>query len=302
MTDKNTEFQLNNPPFEKDASSPLQKKIIKIGGRIIDFEIPKVMGIVNVTPDSFFEGSRMKSEDHVIQTVEQMLSEGATFIDLGAYSTRPGAAEVSEEEEIKRLVPVVRTLRKRFPEVILSIDTFRARVAEAAVVEGAHLINDISAGDLDKKMIETVSRLKVPYVFMHMKGSPQTMTKLSQYENVTHEVFSYLSAKINQLREAGISELILDPGFGFAKTIEHNYQLLNQLETFQSLNVPVLAGLSRKTMIWKVLGIENKDALNGTTVLNTIALTKGANILRVHDVKPAMEAITLLNKMKGLTN
>jgi len=297
MTDKNTEFQSNNLSFEKDASTPLQKKIINVGGHIIDFQIPKVMGIVNVTPDSFFEGSRMKSEEHAVQTVEQMIGEGAVFIDLGAYSTRPGAAEVSEEEEIKRLVPVVKTLAKRFPEAILSIDTFRAKVAEATVFEGAHLINDISAGELDRRMIETVVRLKVPYVFMHMKGSPQTMTKLSQYENVTNEVFSYLSAKIDQLRQAGITDLILDPGFGFAKTIEHNYQLLNQMEIFRSFNVPVLAGLSRKTMIWKVLGIENKDALNGTTVLNTVALTKGADILRVHDVKPAMEAVTLINKM-----
>lgn len=272
-------------------------KTINAGGRVIDFKIPKVMGIVNITPDSFFEGSRINSVDQALHTVEQMLNEGADFIDLGAYSSRPGAADISEMEEINRLIPIIQSLAREFPQAILSVDTFRSKVAEVAILEGAHLVNDISAGDLDKKMIETIARLKVPYIIMHMKGTPQTMKNHAQYNNVVEEVLKYLSEKIKQLKQAGINDYIIDPGFGFAKTIEHNYELLNKFELFKELDGPLLAGLSRKSMIWKVLDIDNKDALNGTTVLNTIALTKGANILRVHDVKPAVEAVTLIKQL-----
>ncbi|MGV3509355.1 MAG: dihydropteroate synthase [Sphingobacteriaceae bacterium] len=271
-------------------------KSLRIGDQIIDFNVPRVMGILNITPDSFFEESRIDSEDQALRTVEKMLAEGADFVDIGAYSSRPGAADISESEEIGRLIPIIQALTKEFPQAILSVDTFRSKVAEAAILEGAHIINDISAGDLDAKMIETVARLNVPYIIMHMKGTPQTMKSLSQYDDVVDEVLNYLSAKVQQLKQAGITEYIIDPGFGFAKTIEHNYKLLNKFELFTEFDGPVLAGLSRKSMIWKVLNVDNKDALNGTTVLNTIALIKGADILRVHDVKEAVEAVKLVGR------
>jgi len=297
MADKNTEFHQNNLSFRIDPSTAFEKKTLNVGGRLIDFEIPKIMGILNITPDSFFEGSRVDSIQQALETAERMFNEGADFIDVGAYSSRPGASDVSESEEISRLLPIVKALIKEFPQALISVDTFRSKIAEAGILEGASIINDISAGDLDVNMIETVARLKVPYIIMHMKGTPQTMKGLAQYDNVVTDVMKYLFKKIEQLEQAGIADYVLDPGFGFAKTIEHNYELLNQFELFKSLGAPVLAGLSRKSMIWKVLGIENKDALNGTTVLNTIALMKGADILRVHDVKPAVEAVTLMQNM-----
>ncbi len=299
MADKNTEFHQNKLSFRTDAATHFEKKTLNVGGRLVDFATPKVMGILNITPDSFFEGSRIDSIQQALKTVENMFEEGADFIDVGAYSSRPGAVDVSENEEISRLLPIVEAIIKEFPQALISVDTFRSKVAEAAVLEGASIINDISAGDLDVNMIETVARLKVPYIVMHMKGTPQTMKGLAQYDNIVTDVMKYLLNKIEQLKKAGIVDYILDPGFGFAKTIDHNYELLNQFELFKSLGAPVLAGLSRKSMIWKVLGIENKDALNGTTVLNTIALMKGADILRVHDVKPAVEAVTLVKKMIG---
>lgn len=274
-------------------------KTIKVQGRVIEFDKPKVMGILNITPDSFYAGSRVSSIEEAIRRSGEMVKDGADFLDIGAYSSRPGAVDISEKEEIERLLPVVEAVVKEFPEVIISIDTFRSAVAERAVGQGAHVINDISAGDLDSKMIETVARLKVPYVFMHTKGSPQNMKQLAVYEDVVAEVLEYLSRKTRQLNDAGIEDIILDPGFGFAKTIIHNYELLNQLEQFQSLNLPVLAGLSRKSMIWKVLGVSSDEALNGTTVLNTVALMKGADILRVHDVKEAVEAVELIENMKS---
>lgn len=298
MADKNTEIHQNNKPIAIDASARFKKKSINVGGSIIRFERPKVMGILNLTPDSFFEGSRVSSADQAVIAAEKMFAEGAHFIDVGAYSSRPGAADVSEAEEMDRLVPVIRALVKEFPKAILSVDTFRSKIAEAAVQEGVRMINDISGGDLDSDMIQTVARLKVPYILMHMKGTPQTMKQLAQYDDVVAEVFKQLYSKIQRLREAGIVDYIIDPGFGFAKTIEHNYELLNKLEFFEELGAPVLAGVSRKSMIWKVLDIESEDALNGTTVLNTIALMKGADILRVHDVKPAVEAVALTEKLK----
>lgn len=273
-------------------------KIIKIGGRTVEFNQPKVMGILNSTPDSFYAGSRIASTDQAVRKAAEMLEQGADFLDIGAYSSRQGAEDISEKEETARLLPVVKAIVKKFPKVIISIDTFRSGVAEQAVDAGAHIINDISAGDLDAKMIGTVARLKVPYVFMHTKGTPQNMKDLAVYENVVTDVLEYLRQKTKQLKDAGIENIILDPGFGFAKTIEHNYQLLNKLEDFQSLNLPVLAGMSRKSMIWKVLGISNNEALNGTTVLNTVALMKGADILRVHDVRAAVEAVQLVEKLK----
>ncbi|HEX8376863.1 MAG TPA: dihydropteroate synthase [Pedobacter sp.] len=277
----------------------LKSKSINVKGRLINLDQPKVMGILNITPDSFFAGSRINSLEQALKAAEKMLVEGATFLDIGAYSSRPGADQITEEEELNRLLPVLKALVKEFPEAIFSIDTFRAKVAATAVAEGADMVNDISAGELDATMIETISRLKVPYIFMHMKGTPQTMKQLANYEDVVSEVYESLKVKIARFQEAGITDLILDPGFGFAKTIEHNYKLLNQFELFENLNVPVLAGLSRKSMIWKTLEIDSKDALNGTTVLNTIALMKGVNILRVHDIRPAVEAITLIEKLKS---
>ena len=280
-------------------STEIKKKIITVGGRTIDFNVPKVMGILNTTPDSFFAGSRISSVEHALKASRQMIAEGADFIDIGAYSSRPGAIDISEKEEAGRLLPIVKAILKEFPEAILSIDTFRSEIAEAAISEGAHIINDISAGELDDKMIDTISRLKVPYIIMHMRGNPQTMKGLADYENVVDEVYNYLSTKLLILQEKGIRDIVIDPGFGFAKTIEHNYEILNSFERFTSLGYPILAGLSRKSMIWKVLEVPNEEALNGTTVLNTIALIKGANILRVHDVKAAVEAVKLLEKMKS---
>ncbi|HEY0056454.1 MAG TPA: dihydropteroate synthase [Pedobacter sp.] len=298
MADKNTEIHQNNLSFEKHGLLKVESKSIIVKGGLMDFNQPKVMGILNVTPDSFFADSRINSVEQALKVAENMLVEGATFLDIGAYSSRPGADHISEEEEWNRLLPTLKKLVKEFPGAILSIDTFRAKIAEAAISEGADLINDISAGELDPAMGETVSRLKVPYIFMHMKGTPQTMKQLAIYEDVVSEVYESLKNKIAHFKEAGIADLILDPGFGFAKTIEHNYQLLGKLEFFKQLNVPVLAGLSRKSMIWKTLDIDSKDSLNGSTVLNTIALMKGANILRVHDVKPAIEAILLVEKLR----
>ena len=299
MADKNTEIHQNNLSFEEDELKRMKTKSINVKGQLIDFGKPKVMGILNITPDSFFAGSRINSLEQALKAAEKMLLEDANFLDLGAYSSRPGADHITEEEELNRLLPVLKGLVKEFPNAIITIDTFRSKIAEIAILEGAHIINDISAGELDAAMIETVSRLKVPYLFMHMKGTPQTMKQLAQYEDVVSEVYASLKVKITRFQEAGITDLILDPGFGFAKTIEHNYRLLNHLDLFLNLDVPVLAGLSRKSMIWKTLDIDSKEALNGTTVLNTIALMKGANILRVHDVKPAVEAVILIEKMKA---
>jgi dihydropteroate synthase len=296
MADKNTENHQNRFITQTDASNKFLKKSINAGGRLITFEKPGVMGILNITPDSFFEGSRVSSVQQAVKTAEKMLTEGADFLDLGAYSSRPGATDISQDEELDRLIPVVRALVQEFPDAVLSIDTFRSAVADAAVSEGAHLINDISAGDLDPAMIDTIARLKVPYLIMHMKGTPQTMKNLAQYDDVVTEVYQYLYNKIQQLKLAGIKDYIVDPGFGFAKTIDHNYELLQQFDLFKMIGAPVLAGLSRKSMIWKTLDIDSKDALNGTTVLNTIALMKGADILRVHDVKAAVEVVKLVRK------
>lgn len=270
---------------------------INCKGKLIDFSTPKVMGILNLTPDSFYDGGNYSDEKEIISKVEKMLKEGATFIDVGAYSSRPGAKHISEQEELKRIVPIIKILIEKFPNILLSIDTFRSKVAKECVKEGAAIINDISAGNMDSKMLKTVGEMKVPYIMMHMKGTPQNMQQNPVYENVTQEVLYYFSEKIALARSYGINDIIIDPGFGFGKEIHHNYQLLNDLELFENTELPILAGISRKSMIYKVLASDAKNALNGTTALNTIALYKGASILRVHDVKEAMESITLVNQL-----
>lgn len=266
-------------------------------GNLIDLSSPKVMGILNVTPNSFYDGGKFSNEKDILNRVEKMLLDGATFIDIGAYSSKPNAEFVSEEEEINRLLPVLDAVLKSFPEALLSIDTFRSNVAKIAIENGACIINDISAGSLDENMFQTVADLQVPYVMMHMKGNPQTMQSLTQYENITKEMLFYFSEKVAKARSFGINDLIIDPGFGFAKTTDQNFEVLNNLELFQMLELPVLVGVSRKSMIYKVLETSAEFALNGTTVLNTIALHKGATILRVHDVKEAVECVKLVNQL-----
>jgi dihydropteroate synthase len=270
---------------------------INCRGTLVDLSIPKVMGILNITPNSFYDGGKYSDENSILLQVEKMLSDGATFIDIGAYSSKPNTDFVSEEEETTRLVPIVKLVLKHFPETLISIDTFRANVAKAGIENGACIINDIAAGNLDEKMMQTVVQLQVPYIMMHMKGNPKTMQSLAKYENITKEMLFYFSEKIAKARAMGINDLIVDPGFGFAKTLEQNFEVLNNLELFQMLELPMLVGVSRKSMIYKVLETEADFALNGTTVLNTIALQKGANILRVHDVKEAVEAVKLVSQL-----
>lgn len=256
------------------------------------------MGILNVTPNSFYDGGKHKEINSIIHQVDKMLSEGADFIDIGAYSSKPSAEFVSEEEEIKRLVPIVKSLVETFPNIILSVDTFRAQVAKASVEHGVAMVNDIAAGLLDDKMLETVAQLKVPYIMMHMRGNPQTMQSLTQYDDIVKEMIFYFSERIQKARSFGISDIVIDPGFGFAKTLEQNYEVLHKMELFEMLELPILVGVSRKSMIYKVLENSPQEALNGTSVLNTIALQKGAKILRVHDVKEAVECIKLVSKLK----
>ena len=270
---------------------------INCKGHLIDLSSPKVMGILNITPDSFYDGGKYNSEKAIIKHVEQMLLEGATFIDIGAYSSKPGADFVSEDEELARILPIITRVLKEFPEALLSIDTFRSRVAKECIQMGAALINDISAGKLDDTMLNTVADLHVPYIMMHMRGTPQTMQKQTVYNNLVKDILFYFSERIAAARQIGIVDMIIDPGFGFAKTLEQNFELLNQLELFNMLELPLLVGLSRKSMIYKTLQNSASEALNGTTALNTIALQKGANILRVHDVKEAIETIKLVQSL-----
>ena len=271
---------------------------INCNGKLIDLSTPKVMGILNVTPNSFYDGGKHKEINSIIHQVDKMLSEGADFIDIGAYSSKPSAEFVSEEEEIKRLVHIIKELVETFPTIILSVDTFRANVARASVENGVAIVNDISAGLLDDKMLETVANLKVPYIMMHMRGNPQTMQSLTDYNDIVKEMIFYFSERIKKARSFGISDIIIDPGFGFAKTLEQNYEVLHKMELFSMLELPLLAGISRKSMIYKVLESSPQEALNGTSVLNAIALQKGAKILRVHDVKEAVECIKLVSKLK----
>ncbi|MFN8290712.1 MAG: dihydropteroate synthase [Chitinophagaceae bacterium] len=269
-------------------------------GRLLTIDKPVVMGIINVTPDSFYAGSRQPGPDNILQAAEKMLEEGATLLDIGGQSTRPGSLRMTAEEELKRVIGPVARIAARFPEAFISIDTFYSRVAREAVQAGAVVVNDISAGALDEAMISTVSALGVPYVLMHMKGSPQTMQAQAVYENVTKEVLDFLIQKTGELRQAGIKDIIIDPGFGFAKTAPHNFELLRGLDAFRLLQCPVLLGLSRKSFIWKTLGVTpaDKEALTGTIALNMAGLLNGASILRVHDVKEAAETIRLFNALQ----
>lgn len=269
---------------------------IRCKGQLIDLATPKVMGILNITPNSFFDGGKYKTEKQILIQVEKMLTDGATFIDIGAYSSKPSAELVTEAEELNRIVPVVQSIVEHFPEAILSIDTFRSELAKVCLANGASIINDISAGNLDDKMLKTIAEYKVPYIMMHMRGTPQTMQTLTNYENVVKEMLFYFAEKIAQARSFGIDDVIIDPGFGFAKTVEQNFTVLQQLELFKMIELPLLVGFSRKSMVYKTLESNAENALNGTTVLNTIALTKGAKILRVHDVKEAVDCVTLFNK------
>lgn len=270
---------------------------INCNGTLIDLSVPKVMGILNVTPNSFYDGGKHREINSIIHQVDKMLSEGADFIDIGAYSSKPSAEFVSELEEIERLKVVVKELINTFPNIVLSVDTFRAAVAKVAVEHGVAIVNDISAGLLDEKMLPTVAELKVPCIMMHMRGNPQTMQSMTKYDDIVKEITFYFSERIQKARSFGISDIIIDPGFGFAKTVEQNYEVLKKMEVFSMLELPLLAGVSRKSMIYKVLETTPQEALNGTTVLNTIALQKGAKILRVHDVKEAVECIKLVSKL-----
>ncbi len=270
-------------------------------GRSLVIDQPLVMGVINVTPDSFYSGSRLQYTDEILQKAEQMLNEGAAIIDIGGQSTRPGSEMVSVENELQRVIGSVHAIRKKFPASFISIDTFYASVARQAAESGADIINDISAGEMDQDMIPTVASLKLPYVLMHKKGMPKTMQQQPEYSDVVKEVLAFMAEKKKQFNEAGIRQLIVDPGFGFGKNAAHNFKLLGHLEEFKKLKCPLLAGLSRKTTIYKTLGITPELALNGTTVLHTIALLNGADILRVHDVKEAMEAIKLVSAYNGST-
>ncbi len=286
-------FQKIDKPFYR------KKRSIQLSGRLIMLDQPVVMGIMNLTPDSFYDGGRYQTEKAVLQRGEEILEQGGLMIDIGAVSTRPGASDVSLEEEINRLLPAARTIRKNFPDAILSVDTFRADVAERIVGEtGDCIINDISGGTLDGKMFETAARLRVPYVLMHLQGTPRTMQKNPSYRDVVKEILLDLSEKVNTLKLLGVNDIIVDPGFGFGKNPDHNYELLNRLDSFRLFELPLLAGLSRKAMIWKLLGVTPEDSLNGTTVLNTLALMGGADILRVHDVRQAVEAVRLVSELK----
>lgn len=274
-------------------------KYINVKGELLDLSQPKVMGILNLTPDSFYADSRKQTEKDIICRVHQILEEGGTFIDMGAYSSRPDAEDVSPEEEMRRLRQGLEIVQRECPEALVSVDTFRADVAKMCVEEyGAALVNDISAGDLDAHMFPTIAQLKVPYILMHMQGNPQTMQLNPHYDNPVKEVIRYFAEKIEKLRTLGVKDLILDPGFGFGKTLKHNYEILDKLEEFQLFQLPVLVGVSRKSMIYKLLNETPEEALNGTTAVHAIALMKGAKILRVHDVKAAVETVHIFNALK----
>ena len=268
---------------------------INCKGKLIDLTTPKVMGILNITPDSFFDGGKFSSDTNILKHTEKMLSEGATFIDVGGYSSRPNAQHISEDEELKRVIPVVELLIKKFPEILISIDTFRSNVATKCVNIGACMINDISAGNMDVKMFTTVAKLQVPYIIMHMQGTPQTMQKSPKHVDIVHEVIHYFSKKLNELHALNVNDIIVDVGFGFGKAPKQNYELHKNLSLFKNLEVPILTGISRKSMLYKLLDITPEKALNATTVANTMALLNGTNILRVHDVKEAVEAIIIVN-------
>ena len=276
-----------------------RKSTISIGDEKIDLSSPIVMGILNVTPDSFFDGNSLKDEKSLLLRAEKMLNEGATILDVGGVSTRPGAEIVSTKEELERLLPAVTAIKKKFPKTPLSVDTFRSWVAVRVMDEiGPIMVNDISGGQLDSKMFETIGKLKVPYILTHMKGTPQNMQENPQYSNLVKEISNYLSEKVRKLTKAGVEDIIIDPGFGFGKEVAHNYELLNRLDSFKVFQLPVMVGLSRKSMIWRILNTDPEHALNGTTIANTLALMGGADILRVHDVKEAMDVVSVFHALK----
>ncbi len=272
---------------------------INCRGNLIDLTTPKVMGILNLTPDSFYSESRNKPDGDFLKNAETMLQEGAFFLDIGGYSTRPGALEVTPDDELKRVIPAVELLLKEFPDALISIDTFRSKIADDCLKAGAALINDISAGNLDEDMMKVVAKHQVPYIMMHMRGTPQTMKDLNHYEDMLREILLFFSQKIKSAHRHGIADVIIDPGFGFSKNIAQNFELLNKMGLLKILELPLLAGLSRKSTIYKTLGCEPAEALNGTSILNTVALLNGANILRVHDVKEAVEAVKLTGCLKN---
>ena len=274
------------------------KKTLNIAGKLLDLSVPKVMGILNATPDSFYADSRVPFVETAYKKAELMLNEGATFLDIGGYSTRPGADKVPESEEIERVLPIIEMITKNFPEAIISIDTFRSKVAREAVKAGAKIINDVSGGNIDPQMFQTVAELNVPCIMMHSRGDEENLTNKTDYQNVTTEVILELQAKMVKLYQLGVKDIVIDPGFGFSKSMVQNYELLNNLEALAVLDVPILTGLSRKSMIWRYLDISANEALNGTTVLNTIVIQKGSSILRVHDVKAAVEIVKLTEKLK----
>ena len=282
--------------MKKTMKTPLY---INVNGRLMDLSEPQVMGILNVTPDSFYAGSRSETEKDIVQRLHQIIDEGASIIDIGGYSSRPNAEHISAAEEMNRLRNGLEIIRKHSPNAVVSVDTFRADVAKMCVEEyGVAIINDISAGQMDEQMFPTIAKLGVPYIIMHMKGTPQDMQVSPKYDHFLKEIFYYFSEKVQKLRDLGVKDIIIDPGFGFGKTLEHNYELMNHLEEFNLFELPLLVGVSRKSMIYKLLGTTPEEALNGTTALHTIALLKGANILRVHDVKEAVESIKIVQKMK----
>ena len=273
------------------------KKTWNLQGAVNQLDRPLVMGIINTTPDSFYNGSRQTSEEQVLSRVKKMVDEGVDIVDIGGYSSRPGADDISPEQELQRVIPAVRSVVKNFPGITLSVDTFRSEVAKAAVDEGARIINDISGGEADPDMFNVVASLKVPYVLMHMRGQPHNMQQFTEYDDLVIEIINYFQEKVKKLKNLGVNDIILDPGFGFAKTLNQNYELLKKLNYFNVLNLPVLVGISRKSMIYKKLGLSAEEALNGTSVLHAIALIQGAMILRVHDVKEAKEAVFLFQEV-----
>ena len=270
---------------------------INCAGKLVDLSTPKIMGILNVTPDSFYDGGVHNSDKKILKHVEKMLNDGAVFIDIGAYSSRPNGKNIGENEELNRVVPALELVNNKFPETIISIDTFRSKVAETCLNSGASIINDISAGEMDKKMMKIVGKYKVPYIMMHMKGNPQNMISRTNYDDMLKEIIKYFSKKINQALSYKINDMIIDPGFGFAKDLRQNYNLLSNMDLLKILDKPIMVGISRKSMIYKSLKTSAKESLNGTTVLNTVSLIKGASILRVHDVKEASECIKLISAL-----
>ncbi len=277
-----------------------RKNTINVGGNLIDFTVPIVMGIVNVTPDSFYDGGKMEDEKVLLSSVEKMINDGAGILDIGAVSTRPGAAVVSTKIELSRLLPAVQAIRNSFPDIPISIDTFRSWVAVRVIDEiGPVIVNDISGGSLDSKMFETIGKMRVPYILSHIQGTPKEMQENPQYDDIIKDISTYLSERVKRLTKFGVLDIIIDPGFGFGKTVDHNYDLLNRLDSFKVFQLPMLVGVSRKSMIWKALGNSPEEALNGTTVANTLALMGGADILRVHDVKEAVETVTIFSEIKA---